>query len=235
MKLGIWASTIVVLGVLGTAVAAMTLEPLHWVTDTRRCSASFSGNGTGSTWQDRTVAFDPFQGAADLLATNGVETWSAHSTEQSEMDTHSVSYTGTATAVIIAGVASLQQHAQSQALLDVWFTIDVAVDYRLHGEVNESGDAESAALVRLTALNGDVLEEIISARESSRTFERAGTLQPGTYRLYAAATGACRTFPATVYAQGDASCEMEFTVDGAMHAPLPRPTESSATGAPARP
>jgi hypothetical protein len=219
------------------AHAAVAVGPISWITDTRRCTASFSGNGSGSSWQDRTTPFDAYQGGADIVATNGVETWTANCIQNSEMDAFGASYSATSHAVLIADVTSIAQLAQAQSKFDLWFSIDEPVAYELNGRLTESGHADSMGLVRLTALNNDVIELVTSSAETGRAFHRTGVLEPGTYRLYAEALGKCRTLPMIVFAEGDASCSFNFNVTPiGPEDPPPRPTRpSSFDGPPPRP
>lgn len=219
MKLGVCAITAVLGASFGASGAASYVGPLEFITDIRRCSASYSGNGSGSSWQDRVVAFDPFQGGADILVTNGQETWSSHCSQDSLMDAGGMSFSASSEATILASTISMPLGAQAQSKFDLWFSIDTPVSYRLRAHVSESEHQDSMATVRLVALNGAVIETVSSSVNLARTVDWTGRLEPGTYRLYAEALGKCRTLPLMVFAHGEATCEMEFEVEAIVEDP----------------
>lgn len=229
----------ILLALLTAPAAAFDAGPLTWALDLRRCTSSFSGNGSGTSWQDRAVAYDPFQGGSDIEATNGVETWDTHCIQDSQVDTFGATFSASSDAIIMAGILSGPQSAQSQSKFDVYFTIDASVDYTISGSLLESDHADSFAKVRLTTLAGAVLQNVSSSTDSSRTFHLAGTLEPGTYRLYAEALGKCRTSAPMVFAHGSARCEMTFSATPSPVTPPedpppppPRPTTASSTNTP---
>lgn len=234
MKLSTPAAIVVLLASSGSSAGSFVDDPIEWNTDIRRCSASYTGNGSGSTWQDRPTPYAPYQGAADLVASNGVETWSPHCTQESELDGSSASYVGWAESAIIAGLLSNPQTAQAQSKYDMWFTLAGPVEYELTGEVSEGGHSDSLAFVRLTNLEGDVIELVSSTADSSTAFHRSGTLPAGMYRLYVEVLGKCRTLPPLLVSQGEAACTMGFAVVSAPAAPVGRPTKASSTSAPGR-
>ena len=234
MKSSACIAVVVVLAASGSSPGRFTEDTIEWNTDIRRCSASYTGNGSGSTWQDRPTALLPFTGAADLVATNGVETWSPHCTQESAMDGSSASYVGWADAAIIAGLLSNPQTAQAQSKYDTFFTLAAPVHYELAGHVGENGHADSMAMVRLTNMDGDIIELITSVADTTTTFSRSGTLPAGMYRLYAETLGKCRTISPQLVSQGGATCEMEFAVAPAPQAPASRPTKTSSTPSPGR-
>lgn len=237
MKLRFCSSSAFVIGA-AAASAALAVDEIHWITDARNCSANFAGNGSGSSWNDPSLPFDLFQGAADILATNGIETWTAHCTQYSHMDGDSASFDAWATGNVRASMASNPLLAQSIAKFDVWFSIDAPMEYHLGGLLTASGYLDSAAFVRLTSLDGTVIDTVSSVLDTARGFRHSGVIQPGTYRLYAEAKGRCRTLWPIVVARGDATCTMEFSVNAVLpEAPPvePRPTMTSSGGAPRRP
>lgn len=225
----------IVLLVAGAPAMGLVAEPIDWVTDIRRCTASYAGNGSGSSWQDRPTPFDAFQdGGADILVTNGVETWSATCSQDSTMDGVSASFESTAQATIIAGLTSNPLLAQAQSKFDLYFTITEPVSYQLEGHVSESFHSDSMAVVRLSVVGGGEIGSVTSGQDSTRSFQMSGILEPGTYRLYAEALGKCRTLPMTVFAEGSASCRMAFSVSPAPETPPPpvRPRATSSTDSP---
>lgn len=236
MKLSLCSSSAFVIGALA-ASAAMAVDPIHWITDSRNCSANFSGNGSGSSYNDPSVPFDPFHGAADIVAANGIETWMSQCTQFSHMDGDSASFDAWASGTVMSSMASNPQIAQSTAKFDVWFSIDAPMEYHLSGLITESGYADSASFVRLTAVDGTVIEMVSSVSDTARGFQRSGVIQPGTYRIYAEAMGRCRTFSPLTFAHGDATCNMAFAVNAAPIAPppSPRPKITSSTRAARRP
>jgi hypothetical protein len=235
-------ATAALLACTGASHAALALDgPLSWISDIRRCSASYNGNGSGSSWQDRTVAYDPYQGGADILVTNGLETWSAHCSQESQMDSYGMSFVASSEATVLASPTSSPLSAQSQSKFDMWFTIDAPIDYHMQGRVSEEHHADSMATVRLTDLNGNIIERVTSSPGISRSFDLTGRLQPGTYRLYAESLGKCRTIGLIVAAEGQARCSLEFSAaaveeDPQQPPPAPRPHRMASTDAPpARP
>jgi len=218
------------------ASSAMAVDALHWLNDSRSCTASISGNGAGSSWQQPTVSFENFQGAANMVATNGVESWMSHSTELSQMDGDSATFDGWAAGTVVAGIASNPLASEAVARFDVWFSISEPMEYHLSGEVSESGEASSSSVVRLVALNGTVVQEASSAADSARGFELSGVIQPGTYRIFAEAKGRGRTIPLQTFGHGDATCRLAFAVNPVPVAPPPpaRPKMISSSVAPRR-
>lgn len=218
-----------------TAPSLGMMLPLDWVTDIRRCTASYSGNGSGSSWQDRPTAFGAFDdGGADILVTNGIETWSATCSQESTMDGTSATFEANSHATLIADLMSNPLLAQAQSKFDLYFTIAEPMEYSLAGEVSETLHSDSMAVVRLSLVGGSEIESVVSGQDSVRTFQMTGILQPGTYRLYAEALGKCRTLPMMVFAEGAASCRMEFTAGAAPVDPPPpeRPRATSSTATP---
>lgn len=238
MKLLLTAPAVLLLATAGVqAAASWNTGPLTWISDIRRCSASYSGNGSGSSWQDRTVAYDPYQGGADILVTNGLETWSAHCSQESQLDAYGMSFVASSEATVLASPLSSPLMSQSQAKYDMWFTIDAPIDYHLQGRVSESNHPDSMATVRLTDLNGNIIERVTSSPGLSRSFDLTGRLQPGTYRLYAESLGKCRTAGLVIVAEGQAHCTMEFSAvevieDPQQPPPAPRPHRMASTDAP---
>lgn len=219
-----------------SGASAAFVDTVDWITDIRRCSASFSGNGSGSSWQDRSIPFDGYEGGADIMVSNGVETWSSHCTQESSLAGTSAMFEAQSNATIVAGLLSNPLQTQSQAKFDMWFTVAERVEYAMHGEVTENGHLDSMAVVRLFNIDGDMIENIVSSADSSRAFNVSGILQPGTYRLYGESLGKCRTLPLQLIAEGTAACRMSFSVTAAPVElpPAPRPKTMSATVSPPR-
>lgn len=235
MKFNMFAAS-AVLAFCPGSYAAVPGGPIDWITDIRRCSASFAGNGAGSSWQERLTPFAPYSGAADVLVSNGVETWGAQATQESEMNGYGATFEADSEAVLVAGVGSNPLTVQAQAKFDMYFTITDAVEYELSGRVSESFHADSLAVVRLSFSPGATIDEAVSSPDSSRVFHFSGVLQPGTYRLYGEVLGKCRTLPPMVMAQGASSCSLEFEVTPVPNNPPPpvRPKITSSTLAPMR-
>jgi hypothetical protein len=234
MKRLIAACPVLMLVAAAPALACVA-DPIDWITDIRRCTASYSGDGAGSSWQDRPTAFDTFQdGGADILVTNGIETWSATCSQDSTMDGVSASFEATSHATIMAGLMSNPLLAQAQSKFDLYFTITEAVAYELEGQVSETLHPDSLAVLRLSLVGGDEIGAATSGQDSTRSFQMSGILEPGTYRLYAEALGKCRTLPMTVFAEGGASCRMSFSASAAPGTPPPpeRPRTTSSTDSP---
>jgi hypothetical protein len=200
-----------VLAALALSSAAQATDPLRYATDIRRCVASYSGNGNGSTWQDRPVPFEPYKGGANIEVSNGLETWFSTSDQTSEMNGSTMSFTGTGAGTAIAVPLSAPLTSQGQSKFDLYFTVDETTEYRLSGVVAESGHQDSSSTVRLAVLGGANVNLIQSSPNSSTPFELTGTLAPGNYRLYAEATGRGRTGPLLLVSNGNASCSIEFS------------------------
>jgi hypothetical protein len=198
------------LGLLALASGAIANDPLQFGTDIRRCTASYAGNGSGSTWQDRPVAFDPFDGGADIEVTNGLETWVSNSLQNSWMDGSTMAYVGSGTGTAIAVPLSAPLMAQGQSKFDLYFSISEPTEYHLWGTVGELGHADSQAVVRLSVVGGGVINEAISRANATDAFDLSGTLQPGNYRLYAEAMGRGRTTPLLLLSTGSSSCSVVF-------------------------
>lgn len=198
------------IGCLLLVSAAHATDPLQFGTDIRRCTASYAGNGSGSSWQDRPAAFQPFEGGATIDVTNGLETWLSSSIQNSEMDGSSMRFNGAGTATAIAIPLSPPLTSLGQSKFDLYFSITEPTDYTLSGMVSESGHADSQAVVRLSLVGGGIINEEISSAGSPRAFELSGTLAPGNYRLYAEANGRGRTAPLVLISNGNAACSFEF-------------------------
>lgn len=186
-------------------------EPLRLNTDIRRCVASYAGNGAGSTWQDRPIAFAPYKGGASIDVTNGLESWVSISTQHSEMDESSLHFSGSGAGTAIAIPLSAPLTSQGQSKFDVYFVVTEATDYEIVGDVAEGGYQDSQSVVRLSSLEGVVVNEVTSETDTDRSFRFSGTLAPGNYHLYAEATGRGRTGPLRLVSHGDATCSFEFT------------------------
>ena len=200
-----------VLAVVALSSAAHATDPLRYATDVRRCVASYSGNGSGSTWQDRPVAFKPYEGGANIEVTNGVETWFSSSVQTSEMTGTTMAFNGNAEGTAISVPLSAPLTSQGQSKFDLYFTVDEPTEYRLTGIIAETGHQDSAASVRLSVVGGGDLEFAESSTNSSRPVDFSGTLQPGSYRFYAEATGRGRTGPLLLVSHGTATCAVEFS------------------------
>lgn len=197
-------------GLLAGATAAHAVDPLRFNTDLRRCIASYSGNGNGSTWQDRPIAFDRYVGGANIEVSNGLEAWTSSSIQNSSMDGYTMSFVGNADALVLASPLSAPLTSQGQSRFDLYFTIDQPANFSLTGLVAESGHPDSLAVVRLSRVGGPILDEILSSTGASSPFKRSGALEPGVYRLYAEATGRGRTAPLLLTSHGTASCSFQF-------------------------
>lgn len=199
-----------VLSLVAFATGAMANDPLQFGADIRRCTASYAGNGSGSTWQDRPVPFDLFEGGADIEVTNGLETWISNSLQTSWMDGYTMSFIGSGAATAVAIPLSAPLMAQGQSKFDVYFSISEPTRYRLSGSVGELGHADSQAVVRLSLVGGGVINEVVSRANSTDSFDLSGTLEPGNYRLYAEAMGRGRTTPLLLLSTGASTCSLVF-------------------------
>src|SRR5438045_1835783 len=116
MHPGLIVSTLVV---LVSGAAAKATDPIRYLNDSRRCTAAFGGNGSGSTWQDRPFAFQDYQGGVTIQPSNGLETWLGESDQISWMSGEAMAVTGTAQA-LVTGVATSHIFSQDQANFDIW-------------------------------------------------------------------------------------------------------------------
>jgi hypothetical protein len=127
------------------------------------------------------------------------------------MTGHSMSFSGSGIALAIAIPLSAPLTSQGQSKFDLYFSISETTDYSLSGVLSESGHPDSAAIVRLSVVGGDVINEVTSSAHSTDTFDLSGTLPAGNYRLYAEATGRGRTGPLVLLSEGNATCDLEFS------------------------
>jgi hypothetical protein len=205
------------IGVLScAALAPLALagdNPLEFSTDIRRCVASYAGNGSGSTWQDRPIAYEPYKGGANIEVTNGLETWFSSSVQNSEMDGFSMRFNGNGSGTALAIPLSSPLTSQGQSKFDLYFSVGEETEYSISGLLSELGHTDSQAVVRLSVVGGAVVNEVVSDANSAEEFDIAGTLPPGNYRLYAEATGRGRTGPILLVSSGSATCSVEFNVD----------------------
>ncbi len=194
-------------------------DPLEFSTDIRRCVASYAGNGSGSTWQDRPIPYEPYKGGANIEVTNGLETWFSSSVQNSEMDGFSMRFNGNGSGTAVAVPLSSPLTSQGQSKFDLYFSVTEETEYSLRGVVGELGHSDSQALVRLSIVGGAVVNEAVSATNSTGDFDLSGTLPPGNYRLYAEATGRGRTGPILLVSSGGATCTLEFNADSEIFDP----------------
>lgn len=178
--------------------------------DSRRCSASFGGNGGGSAYDEPDSPYDVFQGGANLEADNGIETWASHCDQMSSMDsTHMFMMSG-ASATVYTSVGSLLT-AQGMAKFDVWFTSSVEAPIHFCGSLGESGYLTSVSHVSLTTWNGDVVLSYSSQDSASSTFTHDFILPAGNYRLVGEAIARVRIPPGETV-DASAMCSFLFEV-----------------------
>jgi hypothetical protein len=202
-----------VLAALALASVAHAGDPLRYTTDIRRCIASYAGNGSGSTWQDRPFPFEPYKGGANIEVTNGLEAWVSESDQSSNMSTRAMTFVGSGSGTAIAVPLSAPLTSQGQSKFDLYFVVSTPTEYRLTGVLSESGHPDSLSQVRLAVVGGGNVQLVQSAANTSTPFDISGTLQPGSYRLLAEATGRGRTGPLVLISTGNASCAVEFVAN----------------------
>lgn len=196
--------------VLACAGSSLAQSGFTYLVDGRRCTAFFSGDGSGSAWENPPNPFGLYQGGASIEAENGVETWSASCTHLSSLNPDSMSMTSTATA-FVTGSTPNTLNAQSTSLFDVRFVCAVDTPYRLAGIISESGHPNSFGDIRLTTLLGVEIHAAISAAQTATPFSFEGTLAPGTYVLVARAQSRAIA-PGGQSATGDAACSFTLSV-----------------------
>lgn len=188
---------------------ALASDPVRYLTDTRRCTAAFGGNGAGSTWQERPVPFGNYQGGVTLQPENGLESWLGESDQVSWMSAEAMAVTGAAHASV-TGLPTSHIYADGQASFDVWFAADEPIDYMLVGSVSILGNPQSTSTVTLTNLDGGTIESVSGAPGSHTYFSREGHLEAGTYHIVALIHGRAQIPPGLV-STGSATCAMLFT------------------------
>lgn len=209
----IWTAAIL----LGAALLVVALDeafgepPFVYLTDTRRCTAAFGGDGYGSTWQDRPIPFGEYQGGVTIQPSNGFETWIGSSTQDSFIWDDRIA-AGLSAQSFVQGNGN-PLWAQGSATVDVWFECGGEVQYIL------AGRSQSGA-VALYDLEGKTLNSVTD----SPYFNFTGTLPPGVYRLQADATAHCQTPPTVNSATAEVSfvfglardldCRADFNHDG---------------------
>lgn len=213
-----------VLGCVSGVVVAMPAlagDLLSYVTDIRRCTASYSGNGSATCTESRREPFDIWEGGANLNVTNGLETWITHAQQQSDMDGVSVTFDGSGTTLAIATPLSNSLQALAQSKLDLFFTIEAPTRYALLGSVAEAGCPDSFSRVVLSqyATGNPVIQSVTTGPDGGAEFSWSGTLEPGMYRLEAEATARSRTVSPVLLSEGAASCTMEFRTAPAVECP----------------
>jgi len=181
-----------------------------YVTDSRRCVASFGGNGGGSSYESPSSPFADYTGGAHLKADNGVESWAAHCDQMSSMDATHMMMMGGAAAYVDTSVESAI-NAQGRSTFDVYFTVNVLTPYRIVGSIGESGHAESVSRVRLSDWSGTTLVEFESETDTTSPIAFQGILQPGNYRLLAETQARVRTPPGNA-AHATTTCSVLFSV-----------------------
>jgi len=178
--------------------------------DSRRCSASFGGNGSGSAYDEPVVRYGVFQGGANLEVNNGMETWAGHSDQMSSMDSTHMFMMGGASATVYSSIDSALT-AQGQAKFDVWFTSSVEAPVHFCCALGESGYITSVARVTLTTWAGATVFNYSSEDQASRTFSSDFTLPAGNYRMVAEATARVRIPPGAT-TDASAMCSFLFEV-----------------------
>lgn len=193
---------------------ALADDGMTFVTDIRRCTASYSGNGSATTTDSRRIPFEFFDGAANIDVTNGLETWVTHADEQSGMDAGTIVFHGAGQALILATPFSNPLQALGQAKMDVFFTLAEETAYTLEGQVSRSGDAASVSSVTLSIWEDQniVQESAAAPADGAMDFAWSGTLQPGMYRLQAEATAITLTAPPQVIAEAATDATLRFTL-----------------------
>jgi hypothetical protein len=204
-----------VLGCVSGVVVTMPAlagDLLSYVTDIRRCTASYSGNGSATCTESRREPFEFWEGGANLNVTNGLETWVTSAQQRSDLDGVSVTFDGSGTTLAIAAPLSNPLQALAQSKLDLFFTVEAPTRYELFGRVAEGGcpDSLSRVVLSMYATGNPVLQSVTTGAEGVAEFSWSGTLEPGMYRLEAEASARSRTVSPVLLSEGVASCTMEF-------------------------
>jgi hypothetical protein len=215
------ARTAAFVGGLLAAIPALAQDAMTFVTDIRRCTASYSGDGSATTTDSRRVPFELFDGAANIDVTNGLETWVGHSDQQSDMDAGSIVFHGAGQVLILTTPLAPPLQALGQAKLDVFFTIDRSARYTLDGNVSRSGDAASVSRVSLSRWQDEnvVLQTVAAPVDGGSDFAWSGVLQPGMYRVQAEATAIALTASPQVGSEAATVCTLSFALLPAARCP----------------
>ncbi|MGE3106874.1 MAG: GC-type dockerin domain-anchored protein [Phycisphaerales bacterium] len=181
-----------------------------YTVDGRRCSAFFSGNGSGSSYEVPHVPFGLYEGGAEIDVQNGIESWHSRCTQVSAMDSMSMAFSGAGDAQVSgAGVNTL--NAQATSLFEIRFSCADPTPYRLAGFVAESGHPASYGDVRLATAAGVTLHSVVSSTDESTAFDLAGTLPAGSYVVTARAQPRA-VAPGGQSAQGSAACVVTLSI-----------------------
>lgn len=177
--------------------------------DSRRCSASFGGNGGGSAFDEPETPYGIFQGGANLEVFNGLENWAAHSDQMSSMDsTHMFMMSGASGSLLTLVDSAIS--AQGSALFDVWFTTSVEAPIHFCACLGESGYTTSAARVTLSTWAGAIILNEVSPDNASRTIMQDFVLPAGNYRMVGEALARVRIPPGITV---DASAMCSFLLE----------------------
>lgn len=205
-------SIISTLLVMTLTPAALRAEPIHYLTDSRRCTAAFGGNGAGSTWQDRPRAFENYVGGVTVQPFNAIESWLGESDQASWMSGSQMSFAGAAHATV-SGTPTSHIFAQGQANFDVWFAADAPIDYRLAGLASQLGNTASRVTITLSDINGNAVQTFTSSPGAPTSFNITGHLGAGTYHIVATVLGRAQ-IPTGLISTGSAACGLLFTAVG---------------------
>ncbi len=195
--------------VLCCTASCFAQAPFTYSADSRRCTAFFSGNGSGSTFEVPQTPFAPYQGGADIEADNGVEFWRAACTQLSSLDPASMTMSGEGDA-FVTGSGPNTLNAQCLSQFDVRFSCDVDTPYHLVGVIAESGHPNSFADVRLSLVGGPVLHSMVTTTNTTMTVAFDGVLSPGVYSLIVRAQARAVGFPGQTES-GHAMCVMTLS------------------------
>jgi len=186
----------------------------------RRASTSVLVNGDGESDFDQTseVAPDsgPFDVSLSMDAVIAIASASAHADQSSAIAAQSIRAAGAATGEAqVSGSATAYAFAQSNVA--VRFTLDVAVEYTLHGFVDASSETATATL----QLARPFQTIAWYSGDGGRTdLHQQGMLEPGTYDLNVTCSGGASISPGSPDEQGSGSYDIVFVLGQATGVPL---------------
>jgi hypothetical protein len=210
--------TRIVLACLVTCLSsswALAQDVFTFQNDSRVCSASFDGNGGGSSFDGPHTPYGLFQGGTNLEVNNGLESWASGCDQRSSLSSSYMFMASSAFAAVNTTIGSATS-AQGRSTFDVWFTSSIEVPIHLSAAIGESGYATSRANVTLTTWAGDVVFTHVSPDDGSDSFSDDFILPAGNYRLLAEAFARVRIPPGSTV-DASAMCSFLFEVSRQQH------------------